>query len=340
MVTKSTHKAEVIGIKLEKHPNADLLSIVKVYGYTVVVKTSDWEDGNKAVYIPPDSMLPNAEPFSFLFDGKNPRYDLTDDGMCIKKEDGQYVRITVKRFRGVYSQGLLVPAPAGMSIGEDAAPLLGIKHYEPYSSVMGGDNESPPPGGYIPKYDIESMWSFPIIFRAGELVHISEKIHGANGRWCYRNGRMWAGSHTCWKKPNEKSLWWRALKVHPEIEAFCKEYPEIVVFGEVYGEVQSLKYGLGKGEIRIAVFDLLKGGEWLSVNEARDIGENLPWVPTIAKTPYDFNEVVRLADGKSLIPGANHMREGIVVKPLQERVSQEIGRVILKVVSNAYLEQK
>lgn len=64
---KSTHKAEVVPVVLEKHPNADSLSIVKVFGYTVVVNTKQWEGHTKAVYIVPDSLVDASRTeFSFL----------------------------------------------------------------------------------------------------------------------------------------------------------------------------------------------------------------------------------------------------------------------------------
>lgn len=50
----SEHKVDVVTVKLEKHPNADSLSIVKVLGYTVCTRTAGWTDGQLAAYIEPD----------------------------------------------------------------------------------------------------------------------------------------------------------------------------------------------------------------------------------------------------------------------------------------------
>jgi hypothetical protein len=44
-------------------------------------------------------------------------------------------------------------------------------------------------------------------------------------------------------------------------------------------------------------------------------------------------------DGGSLIRGADHLREGCVIRPAQERHDLAIGRVHLKLVSAAYLER-
>jgi hypothetical protein len=55
--------------------------------------------------------------------------------------------------------------------------------------------------------------------------------------------------------------------------------------------------------------------------------------------PYSEEVVLSHTDGDSMIPGANHIREGIVVKPLVETVDPKLGRVVAKNVSNLYLER-
>jgi hypothetical protein len=52
-----------------------------------------------------------------------------------------------------------------------------------------------------------------------------------------------------------------------------------------------------------------------------------------------MEKMIELAEGPSLIPGANHLREGIVVKPVEERFHTAVGRVALKLVSLAYYER-
>src|SRR3990167_2192296 len=127
----STHKVEIVPIKLEPHPNADKLSLVKIHGYTCVVNTNDWAGKDEAAYVCPDSLVDTKRP-EFAFLGDRPR-------------------ITVRRFRGIFSQGLLVPAPEGSQIGDDVAEQLGVTKYEPIIKFNMGDEESPPPG-FIPKY--------------------------------------------------------------------------------------------------------------------------------------------------------------------------------------------
>ena len=51
-------------------------------------------------------------------------------------------------------------------------------------------------------------------------------------------------------------------------------------------------------------------------------------------------ELVSLAEGKTTFPGANHVREGLVVKPVEERWDFTCGRVVLKYIGEGYLLRK
>jgi RNA ligase (TIGR02306 family) len=319
-MTNSTHRVEVVQVELRPHPSADRLEIVKVFdGYTCCVVKGQFTSGDLAAYIPPDSIVPETEAFAFL---------------------GDHRRIKVKRLRGIISMGLLMPAPEGSKVGDDVAEALGVTHYEPPLSLsMGGEAEKPPPG-FRPVYDVESLRRYASAFIPSEPVTVSEKIHGCNARLAYVDGEFRCGSRTEWKRFDEGNLWWRALEGSVDVRDFLREHPEITVYAEVYGQVQDLRYGTAKGELRIAVFDLLRGADWIPAHEARELAPHLPWVPIVADgIPFDLESILALAEGPSLVPGANHVREGIVVKPLVERYDLGVGRVNMKVVGNGYLER-
>ena len=315
---KSTHKVEVVQVKLEKHPNADKLSIVKVFDYQVCVNTADWQDGQLAAYIPPDSIVDTTRPeFAFL---------------------GEHKHIKVKKLRGSVSMGLMIPAPEGSNLGDDVAEALGVTHYEPPITFESDTDCESAPEGYFPKYDIEAMLRYASVFTPGELVWVTEKIHGANSRYCWREGRMWAGSRSQWKAPNDNNQWWAGLKQHPEIVEWCKEHDDCTLYAELYGNVQSLKYGVNG--VKIAVFDILRRTEWVNPEDAMILGPRLPWVPLLSNgMPFDLEALKAMSDGPSTVPGAKNIREGIVVKPKLGRSDPTIGRVILKIVGSSYLEK-
>jgi hypothetical protein len=62
-------------------------------------------------------------------------------------------------------------------------------------------------------------------------------------------------------------------------------------------------------------------------------------VPVLYRGPFDFEVIKALAEGRSSVPGADNIREGIVINPVTERRVPGLGRVQLKLVSNTFLEK-
>ena len=173
----STHKVEVVPVKLRQHDNADSLSVVDVFGYTVVVRTEDWQAGQLGAYFPPDSVVDIFQPeFAFLASGTK-----------------THSRIRAKKLRGIQSFGLLIPAPEGAKVGDDLAEHFGVTHYEPELSAAysGGEAEAAPAHlSHLSKFDVDALRRYPYLFKPDEKVLITEKINGANARYCYYDGRM------------------------------------------------------------------------------------------------------------------------------------------------------
>jgi RNA ligase (TIGR02306 family) len=410
---KSTHHCEVVVVHPEKHPNADKLAVVMVYGYSVCVGINDFKDGDLGVYIPPDSIVPTTEAFKWIWESKGyapPPYTGQGEELNIPEK---YRRIKAKILRGVVSEGLLIPLPGNIVtwVGHDVAELLGITHYEPpENDSLRTDCEKGPTlarrakkqrgypktitGWYhlikhwifpssavyelreetgfdfhIPIYDIDAWQRYKGTLIPNETVWITEKIHGANCRFTWiptdddssNGGRMYVGSHKQWKKDVPGSAFWEALKQNPWIESFCRQHPRLVLYGELV-PTQTLKYGQEKGKYRVFAFDVLdptqERGKWLDLSELENLHfkynywdgkelvlygllDKIHWVPTVAIVPYDEDSIRDFTGGSSLVPKANHLREGIVIRPIKERHSPyHLGRVILKIVSPSYLASK
>lgn len=319
-MSKSTHRVEVVPVTLAPHPNADSLSVVTVHdGYQAIVRTADWIGRTVGAYAPPDSVVPAG---------------------LVPGIEG---RIRAIRLRGLISEGLLLPAPDGAAVGDDVATVLGITHYDPPLQTAGGDEASAPGGPFIPCYDVEAARRYGAALTIGERVIATEKIHGANARFTFRNGEMHAGSRTAWKSQTDERarpvLWWAALRAHPEVREWCEANPGWVLFGEVYGQVQDLRYG--RSDARIVIFDVFDGRRFLSHDEARAAGPALPWVPTLYDGPLvSLDALAAYAEGPSVLAashGAEHVREGCVVRPSDERQHDAAGRVVLKFIGRDYL---
>lgn len=324
----STHSVNVIEIaEVRPHGNAERLDIVPVGGWQAVVKKGQFKTGDRAVYIQPDYTVPTARPeFAFLAkDGKDRH------------------RLKAVRLRGALSFGLLIPVPDDLSDrspGDDVMADLGIERYEP-PVVMAGADELPAdqcPTTYTSKFDVEALANFPGVISDGEPVLVTEKIHGANARYLVEGGVFFMGSRTRWLKPDVAHHWKRAADADPRIEAWCRAHHGVVLYGEVYGAVQSLKYGMKPGHVGFAAFAASDKGEWIDTLTLLD-DDSLPTAPLVYRGPFSAG-VLALAEQDSIVPGADagHMREGLVIVPERERRDDQIGRVALKHISDRYWE--
>lgn len=88
---------------------------------------------------------------------------------------------------------------------------------------------------------------------------------------------------------------------------------------------------------QIRVFDILREWEFLPYNMLLD-STDLQCAPSLDVHPFNLEKLKAMAEGDSLIIVANHIQEGIVVRPIADRFTYEIGRLQLKIISNAYLE--
>jgi hypothetical protein len=116
-----------------------------------------------------------------------------------------------------------------------------------------------------------------------------------------------------------------------------------VFFGEVYGRVQDLRYDSKPGdEFKLVMLDVmdLKTRKYWDVAGFNNLmaSLDLPTAPVLHHGPWS-DDLRSLANGKTTV-GGDHVREGIVVRPIQERWNDSVGRVILKLHGEDYLLRK
>jgi RNA ligase (TIGR02306 family) len=343
----STHKVEVIRLgKLEEHPNAERLWITQVFSYPVITVKDGFKEGELVAYVPIDSVVPDTPEWRWLapkdFEGE----DLPE----------KYRHIKAKKLRGVFSMGLLHKAPPGANVGDNVADELSItKYVPPETLVSGGEDEAD--HAFIPHYtEIENYLRYSSKLTKGEDVVISEKLHGANSRFAFMSdtGRLHVGSHGKMKKEDAKNQWWAAAKKF-DLETKLAKYPDKVFYGELLG-TQDLKYGLPNGQQTLRFFDILdaKTRTYLDYEDALFIFKelDLPTVPPLFLGPLpDLEGLRKFTEAESvefnktvnqlkMVKQPKHVCEGIVIKPISERFDMEIGRVILKLISEQYLMRK
>lgn len=366
------HHVEVVRLKnIQKHPNADSLSIATIHdNYPVIFKTSEFSEGELVVYVPVDSIVPDTEEWAWL----------APAGAALRDKDR---RIKAKRLRGVFSMGLVVkPSLPNIKYkeGDDVAEALGITRYEPDADVeaapkapkrkrpksfwgwlhliwdyfFGPEPLGPPRLKYMPGvYDIEPFrkhgksWFIP-----GETVVVTEKIHGQNASFVHDGKRLHVKSRTRWRAndPTESENTWARVAKKYELEKKLAAYPGILLFGETYGNNADMPYGVDRAKEgdRFVAFDAYdtSTGQYLDHDDFRKLCEliDVPTAPVMATLVWDdrysYDYLVPFAEGKTWMKGATHLREGFVVKPIVERRINGGQRVILKMAGEGYLTRK
>lgn len=358
---------------VREHPNAVMLSIANVLGYQMVSALIEdpegpivrkfmkdardekdrrvpWDnvgtveevryryahaEGEKIVYFPADSILPNL--WIELFGVRN----------YMKGRDKN--RVGRIRLRGEPSFGLVVDLPEGIDweVGDNVAEHYGATKYEPPVKATCGDaaaHDSEIDPLWEQYTDIENGRIFVDVFKPGEEVVATEKLHGTNARIGYVNGTLVAGSMKIRRKfpdnPDQckRSTYWFPFTIDG-VASLLKEFSHLnvaILFGEVFGPVQNLHYGLKNLGFR--AFDLYLDGKYVDYDEFASLCDkhNVPRVPELFRGKFDGHALMQLADGPSVLPNADHIREGIVVKPVRERTDPKVGRAILKYIGIDY----
>jgi RNA ligase (TIGR02306 family) len=322
------------------HPNADKLEIAQILGWQVIVGKDNWKPGDKVMYVPPDALVPNHWALEWgVIDYLH---------SC---SDENYGRVKAIKLRGEPSFGFAVPIKYKHD-GTNVASLFGIKKYEP-SAANGGKNGSAPGVPVHPLLqgytNIENFRNYPNIIQPGEMVVITEKIHGANSRVAMLEGELVVGSHKRqWGRPENESdvaenwFWYPTTipGVMDLLTAYGRDHKQVILYGETYGRVQSMHYGNPTGLSWVA-FDLLIDGKYVDWQQFDNdcLYYGVPRVPYLYSGAFGA-EQLRECSFKNTCLNDTHIREGAVVKPLVERHDSRIGRVILKYLSDDYLTSK
>lgn len=179
----STFRVDVVELEAPRpHPNADRLELVDVFGWQCVVGKGDFTQGDLAIYIPLDAIVP--EPLAEEY------------GLEYLKKNG---RVRAVRLRGEMSYGILLALhDRPLRAGDEVSARLGITKWEPiepaYNNALQqkkaghgkGSRKGITLNPWFHKYtDIENIKYFPSAFQEGEQVFITEKLHGSSVRYSH-----------------------------------------------------------------------------------------------------------------------------------------------------------
>lgn len=358
----SDFKVEVVTIDdIVPHPNADKLLIAKVKGWQSIIPKDKFKVGDKAVYIPVDSLLPpELEAKLFGVTAK------------IKLHGGRVRAIKIRQF---ISQGMVesfenlgLTGFLNTAVGKDVGAELGITKYEPPAPAFQGAMGQSSPASkkkQNPNFTVYTKFpriqNYPNIFAPDEEVIVTEKIHGTNFRagWVPFAATNWRqrllkllrlapkwqfvyGSH--YTQLSDKLLYngYYEKNVYAEM---VKKYsletclPKgMVVYGEIYGAGIQKGYDYGLKDSRdLVVFDIKQMDKYADYEVFKIITEikELPTPPVLYRGPFNGLNLDEIVKGNSVLAPTQKVREGVVVKPLIE--GDLLPRKGAKVISPEYL---
>lgn len=370
----STISVEVVEIaSVTAHPNADRLDLItfKGMGWQCVSQRGKFQPGQRAVYFPIDSVLPDAL-MQKIFSG---------DGKTSTPSGG---RIRTIRLRGLVSQGLVVrPEEIGLTdtlkVGTDLTETLGVKKYEaPQKGIPQISTRLKPRRSrkilheaFSRFTDLQHFQKHAWLLKSAHEETKADvvghcKLHGVSSRygWLRRTSwwdrfREWLGFEPRWVflmgSRNVDMEVGEDTQIHASLPSsmyskICREYglqqriPKgYVVYGEIIGDKVQKGYGYGhsSGQMSLYIYDVKQGKRWLDDWEIDQFCKNtgLKRVACVYRGPYDVDAMMRTAYGPDPLFPMQKVREGVVFRLAQE-YERHGTRLVFKYVSPDFLLSK
>lgn len=353
-------------IDVQPHFNAERLEVLTIYGYQVIASKGIHKIGDEVIYIPIDSILPiDLEEKLFPADSK------------IKLNKS---RIRQIKIRGLASQGMIIGsgyAPKNAKVDDDLSEALNIKKYEPpikenTNLNVGGTKKVRAGNPLFDKYNgLNNIKWLPNAFKPEDNVVVQEKLHGSNARasklpfiantffkkikkflgltpaieTCYGSNNVDISAKSNYKGYYGEDIYAQAFK---RCDAFNKIKENEIIYGEIVGPGIQKNYSYGLKEIEFVLFDVkiicLDGTKkWLSPDEveAYAFTRGFKFVPRLYAGPFDRELIYKLTKGKSEFNDKSEkIREGIVIKSMDNYTTPDGGKNAVKWVSEDYLSKE
>lgn len=316
-------------IDIQPIEGADRIELAKILGYQSVIQKGLYQVGDHCVWINPDTIVPVTSWSQFL----------------VKSNEGlEKIRIKVCKFKGKYSQGLIIPISvlADQNIelheGVDVTEILKIEKYEkPIPACLAGEIKGNFPS-FLRKTDEINLRAYPKSLKefAGKEVYITKKYDGSSGTYYLRNGEFGVCSRKVDLKDTEGNTFWKMAKKY-ELKNLSDGF---ALQGEVYGEGIN-KNHLNMKDQHIVVFNVfsINDFKYLGFNSLKGVCNTLkiPMVEIVYEGIFNFTmeQLIEMSNNMEYGPGLPC--EGIVIRPKEECYSEVLqGRLSGKIISEKF----
>lgn len=367
-------------IEIFSHPNAEKLQLGRIGSFQVVVGKDLYTSQDVVVFAPKRSILPAD---------LRPYFTNEETGKSYLRGPNED-RVGSIRLRGEESEGVILPfewwcdkiksLPKSYKAGDDISSYLGITENIPGVAGTPGKKNWNSQGDIIDKvenvvemdrftrHDVEQYGIFKNEFVPGELVSVTEKIHGSqisimkdkygkiavtskgraeknfvlrefpvaipfHGRSILnkiKNTFRWL---TGWK--GEMNEYWKVAYDSGILDFINDEQfsgHEIQIIGEVVPFQSGFSYGCNLRQVLVfrAILD--------TVDQEYGIYDaDIAYVPQLYFGPYDPEKILPLANGMETVSGKSlHIREGIVITPRVFRRTKGGVPLLVKAINKKY----
>lgn len=351
-------------VRVEPHTNADRLELIFVYGFQVIAQKGKYKPGDRVIYVPIDSLLPQwLETQIFPPDSK----------ITLKNHRVRQIKI-----RKLASQGMIVDPqdvvakvnPEYLTLEQDLSAILEITKYEPPQPKgprMQNPRNKPKENPRFHKYGgIDNLKWYPSYFDGQEVI-IQEKLHGSNCRASFTRtvpntlwkkilnffGKLPSHEH-CWgsnnvqlqHRPGNKGYYGKDVygEVLTKVDAFSKLKPGETIYGELIGPGVQKGYDYGHTEHHFVLFDVKvekEDGtqEYLDPEQAEAFAKErgFDFVPVLYRGVFNAALAREFSMGPSAYCSKEKVREGVVIKARTE-YSNASSKKALKLISEEYLD--
>lgn len=333
---------------------ADKIELAQVEGWTSIVQKGIHKVGDKVLCITTDAVIP--------------------DILCEKWGVGSYLRkgnrVRTIRLKGAISECIFIPlpSPCPYNEGKDMMKEFNIFKYEPPVRIFldkgGRKHKYKDNPHFHVYYKFPNQKNVPNMFKDGDNVVISRKLHGTNARYgwvkktkisLWDKVRMWfgkqyldkefvVGSHNVQKGSDSNGFYdtnvWQEVadkyKVKEKLWDIVKDMDKdefgdgVIIYGEIYGPgIQGSQYHYNQKQHELALFDIEINNKYLGHDAFMCISHmlNLPVVEILHDGPWT-KEVQDSFVLNQFIEGTKTPHEGVVVKCVtgdRHRVSKVIN---------------
>lgn len=211
--------------KIDPIDGADLIAAAQVDGWQCVIKKSEFQPGDLAVYFEIDSFL----------NGDDPRYSSFEDKF-INWSGKRGLRIRTMRLRKTLSQGLLMPLStypelSNVAEGDDVTELLKVEKWEPADEAANnnggtknGGSTRPFPS-FIPKTDQERAQNLKRKLEQSaadeDMYEVTVKLDGSSLTvWSIPRGSLYFNESERITTPKQRKKSWHEALVDKVIVWF------------------------------------------------------------------------------------------------------------------------